>query len=333
MRERQKKPPHSGGGGGGGNLPPATGTIYYETISSWALSADGSGVVELPDNVSGEPSQSTPNNHRWFLRGGITGVTNEDGQAMWQLIAVRDDNLITTTLTNSSSIDVAILASIRWVGGLNAGTVEPDLEIAFVSHVRDGNGEIAGSRLLVATVEFDSAGIPILGSQPTTLLDDVTDFHFSPDGELVVFEDEESLYVLDRTTGTVSPLVIEGLAPETPQLSPSGMQLAYGSWENGISGIHVAQLDRDPILGIYYVTSESRIASEKLRLKGTIAGNSITSGPYWSPSGDHLTYGLQKYGSRGVEYGVIRIEKDGSNSTDLLSDDGDAVQLFVRSWR
>jgi Tol biopolymer transport system component len=165
-------------------------------------------------------------------------------------------------------------------------------------------------------------------------VEDVIDYHFSPDGTLMVYEQVGVLFILDMLSGNTSVLTIGGLEPATPQFSPNGLQLSYQSRDRdaGVDGIHVADLGVDPDTGDLLIVRESRVASERHRKTGA-GGDYITSGPYWSPTGNYLAYGVQTWAGYKRAQTVMRIAADGSNPTSLAPYDGDVPLLIARGWR
>ncbi|OHB85410.1 MAG: hypothetical protein A2V98_12715 [Planctomycetes bacterium RBG_16_64_12] len=227
-------------------------------------------------------------------------------------------------------MEIQAHAAFRWV---DAGAAGADWQVAFIGERWDA-GEIVSSGVYVAPVAFDQNGTPVLTGAPALIAEDVIDYHFSPDGTLMVYEQMGALFILDLLSGNTSMLTVGGLEPTTPQFSPNGLQLPYQSRDRdaGVDGIHVADLGVEPVTGDFFIVGESRVASEHYRRKGA-GGTYITSGPYWSPTGNYLAYGVENWAGFDVTWAAIRIAADGSNPTNLIPDDGGAPLLHARGWR
>jgi hypothetical protein len=128
-------------------------------------------------------------------------------------------------------------------------------------------------------------------------------------------------------------LTVDGPEPAIPQFAPNGLQLAYQSRHRdaGVDGIHVADLGVDADTGDFFVVRESRVASERHRKTGT-GGDYITFGPYWSPTGNYLAYGVWTSAGFSRDQTVMRIAADGSTPTSLVSYEADLPLLIVRAW-
>jgi hypothetical protein len=322
--KKPDKPP----GGPGGDKPVATGHLYYQSNGLWQLAADGSQNTPLGIEFGREPSYALHGGFRWFLNSGGGG----------SLACGREDGAITVTLVDDPSLNVDIF-SMRWVNG-SAG---PDSSIAFLADeidVIDGSPTIVGTAIYIATVEFDVDGTPLLSSAPSVLLADMDtgDFDFSLDGSLVVYQQEGLLFIVDLLLPSKpeSWLPVSGVEAALPQFSPDGSRIAYRAWDRTgdrktFSSVNVVELGFEN--GEFIVAAESTLASETFRKRGSIGGNVIYSGPFWSPDGNFLAYATET--SVGYErfYSIMRMRDDGSSQTNLLPDDGGTQSLFLRGWR
>jgi serine/threonine protein kinase len=114
----------------------------------------------------------------------------------------------------------------------------------------------------------------------------VGDYDFSPSGDRIVFESQGNLYVTDQTATTMRPLLDDLGSWETsysrPRWSPDGRLITYALTRE-------PPLDSDTqVVSAIFVIDPDGGAPRQV---GPEVNNNIVHWLFWTPDGQHLTYG------------------------------------------
>ena len=265
------------------------GTLYCrQTIEGedrfWAVSADGSETVRLPDGVAGEPSWWCHAGQRWFLTvRGVTDGTYADGREQTAVFAVREDGR-SVRLTDRADIE-PIPDTCRWPQHGH------DRLISWVGRRWEVGGQVAEGGIYVAEVRYDESGnivglmeqpeSPRLsvaltavgmagdGNGPPT--PDIQVYDWSPhDAMIVAVFGDGRPHVIDLATGAVQQVLGERVI--NAAWSPDGRRIAVKVQDGGIVLVSPAGAGPTPVL---------------MRSPSLWCGFAC---PVWSPTGKHLAY-------------------------------------------
>jgi hypothetical protein len=298
---------------------------------------DGKNQQPLPAGVYGEPSVAAHGAGRWHLQWReVVGETYPNGEARYELFAVRDDGLREVQLTDQP--DLQSRGHERWVAGVLGGA---DGRVSWLARRWDlPSGQLVEAGIYAAEVLYDPSGdVAGLASQPASPLvsgaliaecDGVLDLDlegqdWAPDGSrIVVYREEESdclngvpqtrtheLSIVDLGNNNAEAFLTEGYGP---RWSPDGAKIRLNRccW-------HIWRINPDG-------TGLKKIVTD--------TPNWHPGGGHWSPTGSHITYyryyqvsdaGTCPAGGRDV----YRAKEDGSKKTRLTSD----CATYPEHWR
>ncbi len=344
---------------GGTTPPPATGTIYYQDLSTSEGnpstytygSMDGNGgsrAVLLRTSDGARPSSLLHGGKRWFLASvqlPLVGVTRND------IFAVREDGAGEVRLTNNdgtmaysnlewapdedaSGATVSMVAR-RWTGPTKDDTVVPGTAGLYTAHLSfDGAGDVVGldadpAYRLSLGIVYDAAGERA----------DAFGYSWSPDMTRLVVRsyfgiwddssatDDPQIRVVDAASGAVTPLG----SGDAADWSPDGSKIAYRRWIDG----------RQPGFALQTVRPDGGGSATLLVHKHRV-GATRSQYPYslkWSPDGAHLAYQytLVDNGYSWTNY-IYRIAADGTGNTNLTPEvatgsGGGFFGLGLVDWR
>ena len=344
---------------GGTSPPPATGTIYFQDLSTLDAtnntytygSMDGSGgsrAVLLRTSHDARPSRRLHGGTRWFLasvRLDLVGLSRND------LIAVREDGAREVRLTNNdgtmaySNLDWApdedgasatvSMVARRWTGPTRDDTVVPGTAGLYTAHLTfDGTGDVVG-------LDADPAYRLSLGIVGDSLGEraDARGYSWSPDMARLVVQSyyggwdgdpstpDPQIRVVDATSGAVTPLG----AGDVPDWSPDGSKIAYRRWIDG----------KFPGFALQTVRPDGSGVATLLFFKQRVGAtrSQYLYSPKWSPDGAYLAYEYvdAQNGYSWTHY-IYRIAADGTGKTNLTPEvttgsGGGVFGLALVDWR
>ena len=279
-----KKPENPGGGGGGGG-PEPTGTIFFKysdgtDYSVWSMNADGSSKTKQKVIGTGVQSLSRlkHGDHYWYIGYAAVDGTYPDGFQRYELFAVRDDSSVPVQLTDDATLSISNEwvepvwgpedGSISWVAKRFSGDTITEAGIYTASTTFDGNGELTSigtiSLLWECGLRYNS-GYDMY--HPT-----INYFKWSPDGDKLVVQYENHLYIADLSANTETFLT-NGYKPEW---SPDGSKILY-----------------EDLFGIYTINIDGSGVQTILEVSNSQGWQHSPRDIIWSSDGNFISYTLQ----------------------------------------
>jgi len=306
------KKPTEPPGGGGGNGDDPTEVIYFahgnDTVQ---MSPDGNGKAGLNIGYWGtdfEPSAVTHAGRRLFLNwfdGDVT-VMKEDGTSETLLADGVDGNWVAG-------------GGFRWISDGST----PDMAISWIANDFD-TGEVAIVRADVVYDETsgDISGIDLNSLEHFTGLS--YQYDWSPDGSLIVFNDQGNLWVLDTVSMQTMPLPVANVYG-SPRWSPDGEKITYGISDSAADVSRIETLD-------LFDGSITVIADGRLR---TPIDGTVVLLPQWSPDSSAILFHFVNVRGYEDETDIIRANASGKGKQANLTADlnGSPPGPRVIGWR
>jgi len=280
---KPEKPGKPGGGGGGG--PEPTGTIFFKyndgtDYSIWTMNADGSSITKqiLIDTGVQSLSRLKHGGHYWYAGFAAVAGAYPDGFQRYELFAVRDDSSIPVQLTDDATLSISNEwvepvwgsddGSISWIAKRFTGNEVTEAGIYTASTTFDGNGELTSigtiSLLWECGLRYNS-GYDMY--HPT-----INYFKWSPDGDKLVVQYENHLYIADLSANTETFLT-NGYKPEW---SPDGSKILY-----------------EDLFGIYTINIDGSGVQTILEVSNSQGWQHSPRDIIWSSDGNFISYTLQ----------------------------------------
>jgi Tol biopolymer transport system component len=288
--QKDKKPGGGGGGGGGGGSETPAGSIYYyhgTVFDVVQMKADGTEKTPLLIGPGVQnPSHATYNGKRYFLDSSVQSI-----------IAVPDDGTEPVVLLepNSDGDWVKTNGRVEWVNV----DLSLDVKISWFAH----NATLGVSAVRRAPIVLDEDGnVSGLDLNNVESYEGITgDYHWSPDGDELVYSLEGWLFTYDTQSEEHQPLFVDQAT--NPVWSPDGERIAY-KYRDGVD------------TSIEMVTLATGVRTMIVSARSGMQAYS----PQWSPTGSHLTYVRTTHKGFERSYHIWRCTKDGQDHVDLTPD-------------
>jgi hypothetical protein len=294
--------------------PPAvdTGMIYYTSQGAiWSMLPDGSQKTDLVPLMAERPDASAAvhDGCRWFI--GTMKVASDhyyvDGHPRIEVVAQSDDGRVIQLTDVSDPYTQVIGAQWATHNGLADGKASFVKLHAWWNEQGWWNWEVGG--LYVIEIGWTETGEPVALTEPAEVLPVIAvpsgpygwSYDWSPDGEHLVRQSGETIFIDDSTT----PLCSGWGVKWSPVRPDGGTLVAFGV---GIWGNEIHTIRPDG-------TGEATIVS--------VSNQQSVDSVIWSPHGTYLVYDASKYAKIGISkptHDTYRAAATGGSSTNLTGD-------------